>query len=153
VVALGADGSVEEERVGQFVRGGDAVAVVDVPEDVERGPDGLEPPQKLGAADVAGRAAPPSRSEVAVAVGRAVGDDDVGAFRDGRPGLAHGRPPLAHEVPVHEGARVSDRPVAVAGSVAAHEVCEAGDVLHRELVGAEAEDAPAGQARLEVLYE
>jgi len=44
VVALGADGGVEEERVGKFVRGGDAVAVVDVPEDVERGPDGLEPP-------------------------------------------------------------------------------------------------------------
>jgi len=43
------------------------VAVVDVP-DVERGPDGLEPPQQLGAADVARRDAPPSRSEAAVAL-------------------------------------------------------------------------------------
>jgi len=35
--------------------------------------------------------------------------------------------------------------------VAAHEIGEAADVPHRELVGAEAEDAPTGQARLEIL--
>lgn len=80
LVALVADGDAEEQGVGNLVRGGDAVAVVDVTEDVEGRMDAEEAPEHLDAASVAGRVALPSGSPVAVDVDRASVTTTSGAF-------------------------------------------------------------------------
>ena len=106
LVGFGAERGVDEGSAGELVGDGDAVTGVDVAKHVQAGADGAEAEQQLKAADVARGFAAPGRGEVAMTVGRAVGDDDIGLFGNLSPFRAEGGATIPHEMPIVEGGGV-----------------------------------------------